>query len=41
MKDYNKNIESPYLMHLDMNNLYGWRMSQTLSINDFKFKKCI
>ena len=28
MKNYNKNIESSYLIHLDANNLYGWAMFQ-------------
>ena len=30
MKNYNKNIESSYLMYLDANNLYEWAMSQKL-----------
>ena len=36
-KNYDKNIESSYLMYLDANNLYGWEMSQKLSINSFKW----
>ena len=30
MKNYNKNIESSYIEYLDVNNLYGWAMSQNL-----------
>ena len=39
MKNYDKNIESSYLMHLNANNFYGWAMSQNLSVNGFKLKK--
>ena len=35
-KIYNKNIESSYSMYLDKNNLYGWAMSQNLSVTDFE-----
>ena len=41
MKDYDKNIESSYLMFLDTNNLYGWEMSQKLPVNGFKWKKVL
>ena len=39
MKNYDKNIESLYLMYLDANNLYGWEMSRKLPVNGFKWKK--
>ena len=35
-KIYNKNIESSYLTHLDVSNLYGCAMSQKLPVNGFK-----
>ena len=39
MKNYDKHIESSYLMYLDANNLYGRAMSQKLLINGFKWVK--
>ena len=30
MKDYDKNKESSYIKYLDVNNLFGWAMSQKL-----------
>ena len=35
MKNYDKNIESPYLTYLHANNLYGWAMSQKLPVNGY------
>ena len=35
MNDYDKSIESSYLMYLDASNLYGWAISQKLPINGF------
>ena len=37
MKNYDKNIDSSYLMYLDKKNLYGWAMSQKLPVNGFKW----
>ena len=39
MKNYDKDMESSYLMYLDANNLYGWAMSQKLPVKDFKWVK--
>ena len=36
MKDWDKNKESSYLKYWDLNNLYGWTMSQKLSVNKFE-----
>ena len=38
MKNYDKSIESSYLMYLDASNLYGWTMSQKLPVNGFKWE---
>ena len=35
MKNYDKKIESSYLTYLDVNNLYGWTISQKLPVNGF------
>ena len=37
MKNYDKNIESSYLIYLDANNLRGWAMSQRLPVNGFEW----
>ena len=37
MINYDKSIESSYLVYLDANNLYGWEISQKLSVNGFKW----
>ena len=39
MKNYDKNTTSSYLMNLDANNLYGWAMSQKLSVNGLEWVK--
>ena len=36
MKDYDKNKESIYFQYWDVNNLYGWAMSQKLPVNKFQ-----
>ena len=39
MKDYDKNKESSYLQYWDVNNLYGWAISQKLPVNKFEWIK--
>ena len=36
MDNYDKNVESSYIEHLDTNNLYGWAMLQKLPVNFLK-----
>ena len=38
VKNYDKRIDSSYLMYLDANNLYGWKMSKELPVNGFKWE---
>ena len=39
MNNYNKNKEYSFLMYLDVNNLYGWAMSQRLPVGRFTWVK--
>ena len=39
MKDYDKNRESSTIQYWDVNNLYGWAVSQTLPVNNFEWIK--
>ena len=39
VKNYDKNIESSYLMYLDPNNSSGRVMYQKLPVNGFKLKR--
>ena len=36
MKDYHKNAKSLYLQYWDVNNVYGWAMSQKFSAKNFE-----
>ena len=37
MKNYDKNKESSDIQNWDVNNLYGWAMSQNLPVNIFEW----
>ena len=37
MKNYDKDMESSYIKYLDASNLYGWAMSQNISVNGFEW----
>ena len=37
MKDYDENKESSYLEYWEVNNLYGWAMSQKMPVDGFKW----
>ena len=39
IKDYDKNKESSYIQYWNVNNLYGWAMSQKLPVNNFEWIK--
>ena len=37
MKNYDKNKESLYRKYWDVNNLYGWPVTENLLVNGFKW----
>ena len=37
MKDQDKNKESTYLKYWEVNNFYGWAMSQKLPVESFEW----
>ena len=39
MKVFDKNKELSYIQYWDVNNLYGWAMSQMLQVNNFEWIK--
>ena len=41
MKDYGKKKETSYIQYWDVNNSYGWAMSQKLPVNNFEWIKDI
>ena len=41
MNDYDPKKQSTFISYLDMNNLYGWAMSEHLSYGGFKWLKML
>ena len=39
MKGYDKNKKSSYIKYWDINNFYGWAMSQKLPVNNSEWTK--
>ena len=39
MNDYDPKQQSTFISHLDMNNLYGWAMSEYLPYEEYKWLK--
>ena len=39
MKGYDRSKESSYMQYFDVNNLYGWAISQKLPVNNFEWIK--
>ena len=39
MKDYDKDKKSSYIQYWNVNNLYGWAISQRLPVNNFEWIK--
>ena len=39
MKDYDKDKESTYLQYWNVNNIFGWAMSQKLPVDNFEWIK--
>ena len=39
MKDYDRNKELSYMQYWDVNDLYGWVLSQNLAVNNFEWMK--
>ena len=39
MSNYYENTESPYLMSLDANSLYGWAVPQKIPVNSFEWEE--